>query len=366
MENQIICNTIPIYSEAPVSLELLKTYIPKVMEIISKSQLNKKYLIVNKENKEVLDLIEKQIKILANLDIELLETQVKDGFVYGNSTAIENLVKGEKPMPSGRNMGSQIYSVEELLDLDHKTVFIEIDDKNKSLYTFNKTIKPRELLNKCEIDNFKGMYFGHPMGTFISEAQLDDEILLKTDYINIFNEKECIVDKLVKIIKKYLIESCGKCVFGHEGTTQIHMILSDIANKRGRAGDIELLIELCTQMKAQSLCEIGVSAADTVITAIDNFREEIENHITKKDCKALVCNKFVTYHIIVDKCVGCNECQDVCDEEAILGKKKLIHIIDQDECIQCGACINVCEEGAIIKAGKIKPKTLNKPIPCKA
>jgi NADH-quinone oxidoreductase subunit F len=118
-------------------------------------------------------------------------------------------------------------------------------------------------------------------------------------------------------------------------------------------------------MKIQCLCDIGSATASSVITAFDSFKEEIEGHITKKACKAEVCSKFVTYHILPDKCTGCNECQDACEDDAILGKKKFIHVIDQDECIQCGKCLKACDEEAIVKAGAIKPKGIKKPMPCK-
>jgi NADH-quinone oxidoreductase subunit F len=72
----------------------------------------------------------------------------------------------------------------------------------------------------------------------------------------------------------------------------------------------------------------------------------------------------VTYHIIADLCTGCTDCVDACEDDAILGKKKFVHVIDQDECIQCGACMAACEEGAIVKAGAVKPKTPKKPVPC--
>jgi NADH-quinone oxidoreductase subunit F len=367
MDSQIVCNTIPIYSEAPVSLELLKNNISQVIDLISEKQVDKKYLIIDRKDKEIIGLIKEQMKLSLNSDIEVLETEVLDSFVYANSTAITNLIKGEKPIPSGINKELSIYSVEKLLDFKEKMVFVGGNAKNKGLHIFNKTIRPRDILSQCDSNNrFKGMYFGYPMGILISDEQLDEEIELATDYIYFFDDNDCILDRLIDIVKRYLKESCGRCVFGYEGTTQIYMVLSDIGNKRGKTDDIELLMDLCTQMQNQSLCEIGISAANTVITSINNFREEIVGHITKKDCKAVVCNKFITYHILGDKCTGCNKCQDICDEEAILGKTKFIHIIDQDECIQCGACINICEERAIIKAGKIKPKNLSKPIPCKA
>lgn len=366
MKNKMVCSTLPTYSEAPISLELLKDNMSQVIDLLLEKEVNERYLIIDKKNEEIINLIKQQIDTSLNKDIEILVTEVEDSFANGNSTAIANLIKGEKPIPYGVDEDLPIYSVEELLGSKKKGVFIEGSIKNKGLHFLDKKVKPRDILNKCDSNNeFKGMYFGYPMGTIISDEQLDEKIQITTDYIYFFDESDCILDRLLEILKRYLDESCGRCVFGHEGTTQIYMVLLDMTNKRGKSTDMELLLDLCNQMKNQSLCDIGMSAANTIVTAFHNFREEILEHITKRNCKAIVCNKFITYHILQDECIGCNKCQDICDDEAILGKKKFIHIIDQDECVQCGECMKVCEEGAIIKAGRIKPKSLKKPIPCK-
>ena len=90
-----------------------------------------------------------------------------------------------------------------------------------------------------------------------------------------------------------------------------------------------------------------------------------DEHISKKGCRAGVCKKFMTYHILASKCIGCGECMDACEDEAILGKKKFVHVIDLNECTLCGKCMDVCDEDAIVMAGAKKPKCPAKPIPCK-
>lgn len=176
---------------------------------------------------------------------------------------------------------------------------------------------------------------------------------------------ECIVDLLLKEIRANECRTCGKCVFGYEGITQLEMTLSDITEKKGRSGDLDLMRDLCELMKTQSLCDTGEEIADAVLAAIKARRTDMEEHISKKCCSAGVCRKFMTYHILADRCTGCTDCVDECGEDAILGKSRFVHIIDQDECTQCGACLSVCEEEAIIKAGPIKPKCPRKPIPCR-
>ncbi len=176
---------------------------------------------------------------------------------------------------------------------------------------------------------------------------------------------ECIADILLQEVTKNGCNDCGKCVFGYEGITQLRMILHDITEKKGKPDDISLIDELCGYMKTQSICETGIEIADAVRYALDQHGEELSAHISKRTCPAGVCRKFMTFHILPDKCTGCNDCIDECDEEAIIGKKRFVHVIEQDECIQCGACLDACDEGAIIRAGAIKPRCPKKPIPCK-
>lgn len=367
MSEYIILNAIPIYKEAPVSPELMKSQMSAVVSAIVNDEATKKYVVIDKSDKALVDMLESQIQAMnASEMVQVIPEDVLDGFVYGNATAVVKVLYGEKAIPSGNNVNLPVCSVEQLLHKEEKMVYVDGNAKKKGAFTFAKTITPKTILEQCgSIKEFKGMYFGYPMGQFISSSQLDEKIQLTTDYITIYDESDCILDRLEAIAERYHKESCGRCVFGHEGTTQTSMILSDISQKKGKSDDIELLLDLCNIMKDQALCDIGMAAANTVLTAMLSFREEIEEHITKKICKAGVCSKFVTYHILPDLCTGCNECQDECEDDAILGRKRFIHVIDQDECIQCGACVEACDEGAIIKAGAVKPRCPKAPIPCK-
>jgi NADH-quinone oxidoreductase subunit F len=363
MSEYIIFNLIPTYNEAPVSLELLSNQTSYIIEALTTNPANRKYVVLNKENKS----IQKYLKELEAIPgITLVPVTEKEGFVFGNKTAVVKVINGEKPLPSGVDRNLPVYSVEELLNKEDKTFFGGGNAKNKGKYTFGKNIKPRIILEQCgSIKEFKGMYFGYPMGKMINAEQLDEEIEITTDYVHVFDETDCILDQLVKIATRYSRESCGRCVYGYEGVSQIHMILSEMAQKKGKSEDVELLMDLCSVMQTQALCDIGTTAATTIQTAIRNFKEEIVEHITKKNCHSAVCEKFVTYHILPDLCTGCTDCVDACQDDAILGKKKFIHVIDLEECVQCGACVSTCEEGAIVKAGAIKPKGPKKPIPCK-
>ena len=136
-------------------------------------------------------------------------------------------------------------------------------------------------------------------------------------------------------------ESCGKCVPCRLGTKQMLTILEDIVEGRGKPEDIELLEELGEAVKAGSLCGLGQTAPNPVLTTIRYFREEYEAHIFDKSCPAKQCKEFITYHIL-DSCIGCGLCLRNCSSNAIIGEPKKLHWIDQEICHKCGVCYEVC------------------------
>ncbi len=186
-----------------------------------------------------------------------------------------------------------------------------------------------------------------------------------TETIRGIKENQCAVDVLLKEVAAHKCNTCGKCVFGYEGATQIGMILKDFTEKKARSGDLDLIRDACYMMKTQSLCEDGEELAEAITEAVETWKQDFEEHAAKKACRAGVCKKFVTYHILADLCTGCGDCVDECEDDAILGKKRFVHVIDQDECVQCGKCMDACDEDAIVTAGAVKPRCPKKPIPCK-
>lgn len=366
MSKYLICNAVPTYKDAPVSIDILKSNTSQVLDAIYSKKAEKNYIIIDKKEEDIISKLEEETKNYSDLNLDIITVDGASGFAYRNASTILKVLHGEKPIPSSKEENKSIYTVEMLLESNLKNIYIDGNVKKKGKYTLAKSTTPQEILEVCGLKGtFKGIYFGYPMGIMLGDADLDENLEITTDYIKVFDETNCILAELNKIALGYTKETCGRCVFGFEGVTQINMILSDISQKRGKSSDIALLLGLCDVMKKQTLCEIDATLAITVTSALDNFRNEIEEHITKKVCKAAVCSKFVTYHILADKCIGCTDCIDECDDDAILGKKKFIHIIDQDECTQCGACVKACDEGAIVKAGAIKPRCPQKPIPCK-
>jgi NADH-quinone oxidoreductase subunit F len=170
-------------------------------------------------------------------------------------------------------------------------------------------------------------------------------------------------DALLTVINELRMATECTCTFGHEGGYQLATIMGDICSKKGKPGDLALMRDLAPVMASQAICGEGRAIGRAVQQALDLFGDEIEAHITKKQCQTGGCPAFQTYHILVSKCTGCGKCLKACDDKAILGKAKFVHVINQRSCTQCGACLEACPEGAVVRAGAKKPKTPPKPIP---
>jgi NADH-quinone oxidoreductase subunit F len=175
----------------------------------------------------------------------------------------------------------------------------------------------------------------------------------------VMDESTCMVDVARYFLSFTQTESCGKCLMCRLGTKQMLDILEDITNGRGRDGDIELLTELSEAVKDGSLCALGGTAPNPVLTTIRYFRDEYEAHISEKRCPALSCKAMLTYQIAPEKCEGCGICARACPAEAIQGGKREAHVIDQSKCTKCGTCLTVCPPkfGAVIVTSGEPTKT---------
>jgi ferredoxin len=158
----------------------------------------------------------------------------------------------------------------------------------------------------------------------------------------VMDEETCMVDVARYFLNFTQEESCGKCVPCRVGTRQLVDILTRITRGNGEEEDIRRLEDLSRTIKAGSLCGLGQTAPNPVLTTIRYFLNEYEAHIKEKSCPALVCKDLIIYYIEPEKCVGCLLCLKNCPVEAISGERKKVHVIDQDLCIKCGACLDVC------------------------
>ncbi len=204
---------------------------------------------------------------------------------------------------------------------------------------------------------FKAVQTGGPSGGCIPEKLINLPIdyeklteagsMMGSGGMIVMDEENCMVDVAKYFLKFLTEESCGKCVPCREGISQMAEILENITNGKGKPGDIELLEEMSTVIKDTSLCALGGTAPNPVLSTIRYFRDEYDAHINDKKCPAGVCQALIQYSINPKKCIGCGACLKQCPKEAITGEKKQPHTIDPEKCIKCGACYDACKFDAI-------------------
>jgi NADH:ubiquinone oxidoreductase subunit F (NADH-binding)/NAD-dependent dihydropyrimidine dehydrogenase PreA subunit len=204
---------------------------------------------------------------------------------------------------------------------------------------------------------FKAVQTGGPSGGCLPESKLDMKVdfdslteagsMMGSGGMIVMDDHTCMVDVARYFIDFLMDESCGKCTPCREGLFQMSGILGRICDGEGRAGDIERLEELCATVREASLCQLGGSAPNPVMSTIEYFRDEYEEHISEKRCRAGICKPLIEYRIIADACTGCALCFKNCPVDAIAGEKKKVHVIDPEECIKCGICYEVCNFNAV-------------------
>ena len=215
-----------------------------------------------------------------------------------------------------------------------------------------------EIGGGCPDDKaFKAVQMGGPSGGCIPAELIDTVIdydsVTKTGAIMgsggmvVMDEDNCMVDIARFFLDFTVEESCGKCTFCRIGIKRMNEILTGITKGQGKEGDIELLEELALNIKKNSLCGLGQTAPNPVLTTIKYFRDEYEAHIRDKKCPAKQCKNLIEYKINADKCKGCTLCSRVCPVKAISGELKKTHRIDSSICKKCGLCKETCKFAAI-------------------
>lgn len=206
---------------------------------------------------------------------------------------------------------------------------------------------------------FKAAQTGGPSGGCIPAEHFDIPIdydnligigsMMGSGGLIVMDEDSCMID-IAKFFLEFTVdESCGKCTPCRVGTKRMYEILDKITKGQGTLEDIDKLEELCYHIKANSLCGLGQTAPNPVLSTLRYFRDEYIAHVVDKKCPAGVCKDLLQYKIIADKCKGCTACARVCPAGAIEGTVKNPHTIDTTKCLKCGACIEKCKFGAIIK-----------------
>ena len=205
--------------------------------------------------------------------------------------------------------------------------------------------------------DFKAVQIGGPSGGCLPAKMLD----LPVDYESltaagammgsggmiVMDDKTCMVDVAKYFLNFLQDESCGKCVSCREGTQRMYEIVKGITEGKGQESDLDLLEELASVCKDASMCALGQTAGNPVLTTLRYFRHEYEAHILDKRCPAGVCKALIRYVVLAEKCTGCQSCKKACPNDCIKGTLKDVHLIDQSRCIKCGACKEACKFEAI-------------------
>ncbi|NMA52900.1 MAG: 4Fe-4S binding protein, partial [Peptococcaceae bacterium] len=209
------------------------------------------------------------------------------------------------------------------------------------------------------IDNkeFKAVQTGGPSGGCIPASELDTSIdfeslgalgaMMGSGGMIVMDEDTCMVDMARFFLSFTCDESCGKCIYCRIGMKRLLEILNRITQGEGKEEDLEELEELAVAVKDGSLCGLGQTAPNPVLSTLRYFRDEYIAHIRDKKCPAKKCKPLLTYSINTDKCTGCTLCAVKCPVKAISVERKKPHVIDQDICTKCGNCLSVCRFGAV-------------------
>lgn len=249
--------------------------------------------------------------------------------------------------------------------LNHIVTMAELADYFADRYTegvyvsvngaeLEKVAPETKLAALVELSGAKALEFSYRFHLPDAAQLTVQEAGITNGVLRVLTGKNCIVRETERRIVANQKQSCGQCVFCREGLIQLESMQKQIAEGKGKLEYLALTREIGEAMLISTPCSLGQESARLVLSALDHFAAEYEEHIKKKNCPAQLCSALVNLYIDPVLCTGCQQCQDVCPVGCIEGKAGFIHLIDEFDCSKCGKCIAACEAGAVIQtAGRI-------------
>lgn len=364
MKGLLVCSCNADDRFSPISMFVMKNKLAQVVEGVKKlasdSDANIMYLLPEGET------------------VDGLEGEVRYGMTsptLGNAYAVAQLLSGNLPRPMIQDDFVAVYEDQAVTVITPEAAYMAATDSKTKFVAVNRggttEIKEVALGTKMsdvvDASDAKAVLLGGLKGIFVKPSELGSYEVTNDDLgnsVTVYGKDACIVDTVKNMMRMACEDSCGKCVLCREGSSQFKQITEEMTTGKAKPADIDLIKDVASLIEIGAYCPFGRCMPKSLVSAIELFPEEFEEHIRRKSCSAGVCYKAEAVYIILpDKCTGCGDCVDECPEEAIEGKSKFIHMIDPDMCENCGKCAAACDEGAIVAwEGKLPklPKKLTK------
>jgi NADH-quinone oxidoreductase subunit F len=375
-EKIIICTAAGDDPCAPISSFLLETKAESVIEGIQKR------ITETGATKAYMYIPEQYIKAAEKVTALAIDIGIKtgpDSLVCKDKTALIAAMNGEYIQPffieNEKDLVfddapiAEFITVEDAVNYSegkpNKTFFVHGAVEN-TCFTFSpwgtslqNIIDAAGCINKTR--EIKSVLVGGILGKWINPQEIESVVTEKENPffsggIEVFDQSICGVDVMQNIINKCLNASCGKCPLCREGTYQLFSAFKDITEGKAKTDTVLVIKEMAANIALGSFCQFGKNMAGLVISALNIFCDEVEEHIRRKKCIASVCKAFMNLVVLPDVCNGCGECLGICNDDAIEGKKGYIHMIQNAECTKCGKCFEACEARAIVMVSGVKPR----------
>lgn len=242
---------------------------------------------------------------------------------------------------------------------DEEGTYISLNGSSLKLYP-----KDQKLSDIAGTTDCKAVELGYQFYPSSILEKTVGEVAIPNGVFSILTDANCMIHEVENRVAASRKQSCGKCVFCREGLIQLHGMVKDIADGKGKNEYTDIMEEIGSAMIYSTPCSVGQESAKVALSSIEYFPGEYEEHIKKKHCAANVCGSFQAIYIDPNLCEGCEDCIDVCPVDCIEGKKGFIHMIDEFECTKCGKCVTACEYEAIIQTSGRVPKLPDRLIKC--